>query len=344
MRRKVNSFDVARAAGVSQATVSYVLNGRSDQMIREETRQRVLEAARALGYRPNLAARTLVTGKTGMVALWVPFSFHSVYSHVMEQIVRLAKETHYRILVAQIHGETSETLNAGGLLSAVHVDGILAFDTGGLVGQIAGDAQALPAIVSFGPTYSPRVDHVGIDLYGASLQAVRHLRDSGCHRIAHATDEFALSNGDVRVRAYIEVMAESGLEPEVILMGRGDFEDSYRHLREYFDNAAAQNAVPDGLFCWNDEAAIGANRALADLGLRVPDDVAIIGSDGIRETLYSVPALSTMSQPFEEMCALAWDYLMKRLQDPAIPIQQTVLPMRLEQRASTERAAPRSQA
>ena len=344
MRRKVNSFDVARAAGVSQATVSYVLNGRSDQMIREETRQRVLEAARTLGYRPNLAARSLVTGKTGMVALWVPFSFHSVYSHVMEQIVRLAKETEYRILFAQIHGETAESLGAGGLLSAVHVDGILAFDTGALIDQIPDDAQSLPAIVSFGPTYSDRVDHVGIDLHGASLGAVRHLRASGCRRIAHATDECALNNGDVRVRAYIEVMEESGLQPEVISMGRGDYEDSYTFLREYYSSAARAAELPDGLFCWNDEAAVGANRALADLGLRVPEDVAIIGSDGIRETLYSVPALSTMSQPFAEMCELAWEYLMNRLQEPAIAIQGTVLPMRLEQRASTRRAIPAPQA
>src|SRR5262245_41856072 len=99
MSRRINSVDVARRAGVSQATVSYVLNHRQDLKIREETRRKVLEAAQELGYQPNLAARTLVTGKTGTIALWVPNTYHSVFSHVIEQVMKHAQEHRYHVVI-----------------------------------------------------------------------------------------------------------------------------------------------------------------------------------------------------------------------------------------------------
>lgn len=92
---------------------------------------------------------------------------------------------------------------------------------------------------------------------------------------------------------------------------------------------------PDGLFCFNDEVAIGANRALSELGLRVPEDVAIIGSDGIVDSLYAIPSLSTVAQPFDEMCSTAWTSLMQRIAEPKAPIMGAVLPMQLIPRGST---------
>jgi len=334
MSRKVNSVDVAKLAGVSQATVSYVLTGRKDQAIREETRRKVLDAAQSLGYRPNLAARALVTGQTRMIALWVPYSYHSVFGHVIEQIVRLASESHFRVVIVQINGETGETLSSSGLLSEWHVDGILAFDATRLVEEILDQHSGLSPIVSFGPACSHRADHVGIDLYEGSLRAVRHLVEVGCRRIAYAGYQRSLYVGDSRYDAYVQVMLETGAEPIFLPLLRGEYDDTHQAV---LDHVAAYGC-PDGLFCWNDEAAIGANRAFADLGLRVPEDVAVIGSDGIRETAYCVPTLSTMAQPFEEMCRLAWELLQRRLKEPSLPPQHVLLPMRLEKRASTSRA------
>ena len=334
MSRKVNSVDVARLAGVSQATVSYVLTGRKDQTIREETRRKVMDAAQSLGYRPNLAARALATGQTRMIALWVPYSYHSVFSHVIEQIVRSAQESRFRVVIVQIAGETGETLGPSSLLSEWHVDGILAFDATRLVEELLDRHAGLPPIVSFGPACSDRTDHVGVDLYEGSLTAVRHLYEIGCRRIAYAGYQQRLGLGEPRYDAYHHVMQEIGAEPLVLPLLRGEYDDSYQTVRDH----VTAFGCPDGLFCWNDEAAIGANRAFADLGLRVPEDVALIGSDGIRETLYSVPTLSTVAQPFEEMCRLAWEFLQRRLKEPSLPPQHTLLPMRLEKRASTSRA------
>jgi LacI family transcriptional regulator len=330
-RRKVSSSDVARLAGVSSATVSYVLNQRKDQTIREETRQKILDAVQSLGYQPNLAARSLATGKTGTIALWVPNSYHSVFSHVIEQVMHLAQEHGYHVIIVHINTETRESLLDSGLLSGWNVDAILALDARDLVNDILDSRLHAPHIVSIGPAFSARTDHVGVDLKTGSLQAVRHLYAAGCRSIAFAGVKSKLAKGDPRYDAYLSVIKESGLKPLFIELDKGDYEGSYSTLRRHF----AQQKRPDGLFCWNDETAIGANRALSELGLRVPHDVAIIGSDGIRETEYSVPALSTVAQPFAEMCRVAWQFLELRIKDSNLAIQSAVLPMTLQCRAST---------
>ncbi|MGI4792465.1 MAG: LacI family DNA-binding transcriptional regulator [Janthinobacterium lividum] len=333
MSKKVSSTDVARRAGVSRATVSYVLAGRTDLAIREVTRQKVFDAAEVLGYRPNLAARALVTGQTYMIALWVPYAYHIVFSNVIEHIMRLAQGSRFQVTIVQTYGETGETLTSGGLLSDWHVDGILAFDAKHLVEEVLGQHSHVMPIVSFGPAATQTTDNVGVDLYEGSLQALRHLEEIGCRRIAYVVGQNHFRVGEPRYDAYIQVMQEKGMEPLVIRLTRDGYNDAYQTVRHYF---ATQNRV-DGLFCWNDETAIGANRALADLGLRVPEDVALIGVDGIEETIFSVPTLSTVAQPFEEMCRLAWDFLQQRLKDPSLPLQQINLSMRLEKRASTNR-------
>jgi LacI family transcriptional regulator len=333
VKRKVSSSDVARLAGVSPATVSYVLNQRKDQTIRKETRQKIFDAVQTLGYQPNLAARTLATGKTGTVALWVPNSYHSVFSHVIEQVMQRAQEDGFHVVIVHVNTETRQSLAESGLISGWNVDAILALDACDLVNDILNAHTHAPHIISMGPAYSTRTDHVGVDLRDGSLQAVRHLFEIGCHKVAFAGVTHRLRKGDPRYDAYMQAIKESGSTPEFINLERGDYDGSYSSLREHFH---AGNR-PDGLFCWNDETAISANRALAELGLRVPDDVALIGSDGIRETEYSVPSLSTVAQPFGEMCRVAWEFLQRRLEAPRIEVQKAVLPMVLQKRASTAR-------
>ena len=329
--KKVSSSDVARLAGVSSATVSYVLNRRADQTIREETRLKVIRAVQTLGYQPNLAARTLATGKTGTVALWVPNSYHSVFSHVIEQVMQRAQEHGFHVVIVHINTETRQSLAQSGLLSGWNVDAILALDARDLIEDILDSHPQAPHIISIGPAYSTRVDHVGVDLQGGSLQAVRHLVETGRHNVAFAGVRSRMRAGDPRYDAYMQVMNESWSNPEFIELERGDYEGSYQTFCDYF----AAGSWPDGLFCWNDETAISAIRALSDLGIKVPEDVAVIGSDGIRETRYAVPAISTVAQPFGEMCELAWNFLQRRLQNPRSAIQRAILPMTLLERAST---------
>ena len=331
MKTRVNCYDVARMAGVSQATVSYVLTRREGKRISEETRLKVLHAADELGYHPSMAAKTLATGKTGTIALWLPLIHQSVFNHVAGGIVESARSGGLNVMIVQ--GQSSDSLAKIGLLSPTNVDAILAHDATGLVNDILDRPQGSPPIVSFGPAYSDRTDHVGIDLHAGSLDAVRHLFQVGCRRVAYAGHRDNLHEEDPRFRAYLKILNEFDAQPELIPLTFGDYEAGYRSVKEHIK----PNSYPDGLFCWNDEVAIGASSALSDLGLRVPQDVAIIGSDGIRETAFFQPSISTVAQPFSEMCDLVWAYLRRRLEEPACAIQSAVLPMKLVQRASTKR-------
>ncbi|HEX5322348.1 MAG TPA: substrate-binding domain-containing protein, partial [Capsulimonadaceae bacterium] len=176
-------------------------------------------------------------------------------------------------------------------------------------------------------------DHIGVDLYGGSLDATRHLLSIGCKRVAYAGNQDYLHEEDRRFAAYARAIREFHGEPILIPLDEGDYDAGYRAVLKH----VVPGDHPDGIFCWNDEVAIGAIRALAELGLRVPEDVAVIGSDGIRETAYCQPTISTVAQPFIEMFSLVGSYLQRRWQEPDLPIQGTLLPMRLIQRASTAR-------
>jgi LacI family transcriptional regulator len=314
------------------------MNPQTRQSIRDETRHRVLNAAKALGYRPNQAARTLVTGRTGMIALWVPGSYHSVFNQVIEQVMERAHASRLHVVVVEINPLIAKSLHATGLYSAANVDGILAHDCSVIADELLQMQPDAPPVVTMGPAYSSNTDHVGVDLYDGARQAVRHLYAAGCRRIVYAGYHKDMRLTEPRYAAYVSTVKELGIAPVIVELPHGNYEDSYTGILDWM----AQGNAMDGLFCWNDDAAIGANRAFADLGLRVPEDIALIGSDGIRETAYTVPTLSTMQQPFEQMCEVAWKFLMNRIAEPDHPRQASVLPMRLVQRASTMRLGQES--
>jgi len=337
VKSNVKSSDIARIAGVSRATVSYVLNNRSDQAISEETRQRVHSAVKETGYRPNSTARALATGKVDRVALWVPVPNRSVYGHVIEQTMRNTMADGYHIVIVQAAEETPESLSAAHLLDSMSFDGILALDATAIVESVMAKFTSLPSIVSMGPAYSWRTDHVGVDLKGGSLLAMRHLVEQGCRKIAFIAHRTHQSAGDPRYDAYMEVIKETDRQPEIIVV-----EDPARKdARAAVYGRYISGDRPDGLFCFNDDCAFGALKALADLGISVPEDVAVIGSDGIDEAQYVTPSISTVAQPFEQMCRLAWEFLVRRMKDPTLPMQRAILPMTLEARASSSRLATR---
>lgn len=202
-KSKVNSADIARMAGVSRATVSYIVNNRADQPVREETRQKVLDAIHRSGYRPHAGARALVSGKTKTIALWLQVVGRSVSAHVVERICRQARSADFHVVVVEIANETVQSLAAGGLLDSGTVDGIIAVDARDFVDTVLLQMQSLPPIISAGPAYTTRTDHVGVDLRGGSEAAMNHLIESGCRRIAFLVHTRELKEGDPRYDAYL---------------------------------------------------------------------------------------------------------------------------------------------
>ncbi len=327
----VTLSDIANEVKVSTATVSRILNGIDDPLISEATRKRVTEVAKAMGYKPNAVARALVSGRTNIVALWT-IGIYPVYcSNAIRCCKKPTSLANYDLRVVDLN----MLENPFGLVEWPS-DGVLAFDIGYYLNSSTevGPPPGIPT-VSFGVDFIETIDYVGVDLQKASREAVEHLAGSGRKRIACFLPSGLKYAQDARRRAYLNAMEDVGLKAEIIPLNSNhptSFRiDARKMIRDYF----TETDRPDALLCFDDEIAIGAYRGLLDLGMRVPDDVAIIGCGGIEETEYHNPPISTISIPLENICCKAWEFLYNRMQNPNVPQQEAMVEASLIVRGSS---------
>jgi LacI family transcriptional regulator len=327
---QVTIRQIAAHLGVSHATVSRVLNGRGEGFISAATRDLVVKTAKEMGYRPNAAARALATGRTGVVSVWIRTIETPFYAQVLHQLEELVTLDGYTLSITR-QRESPRSLSDAVEVSSV--DGIIAVD-------LLRDACEAPlydprrhrAVVFIGAHSPQSADYVHVDLRTGTREAVEHLLETGCRRIAYLAHEEMARSGEARFEAYRAALRDAGLISEVIRYHGACRPAARRTLVEY----VRAYGFPDGILCQNDDAAIGAFRALRDLRLRIPDDVRLIGCDGIDETEYFDPSLSTIEQPIAQMCSLAWEFLRRRLADPTLPSQQVSLPAHLLIRGSSD--------
>lgn len=320
--------DVARKAGVSHMTVSRVLNRRDMTHVSEETRDRVLCAARAVGYRPNRAAQALVVGgKTHTIAVWVRRLSSPCFANIVQKLEEIIWPDGFESIV---RGFGADRTN----LAEWPVDGTIVVANAHVDAKVdGGDETSGSPIVCIGAYVDHRFDCVYVNLEPASRQAVSHLAAQGCRRIAHVLKANAVNAADPRLAGYRSGMLAEGLADEVI-----EIEDDTRQavaqpLRKWI----SRNGCPDGFFCRNDEIAIGVYRLVRDLGLRVPEDVCIVGCDGIPELEYFDTPISTIESPNEAMCRKGWQFLKERIADPEAARQSEQMTAELVIRKSSSR-------
>ncbi len=319
----VTILDIARQVNLSHTTVSRVLNGRTAINIPETTRSRVLAVAQELGYRPNLNARALVTGRSKLIALQLYHLDSPFGMEVARELQTLAWQDGYEVLVHEFLGDDSNLRSV--------VDGVLLLD------RIFHPVDTRPAPeeqtphVALGSFYIDTIDSVGVDLRVASREAMDLLLSTGRKQIIFMGRQDAfVEQVDGRIVAYHEAMAEAGLPPLLIHSPANSRAQGRRALLDYLEN----QGVPEAVFCQNDELAMGCYRALRERGLQVPGDVAVIGCDGIDEGQFLTPALTTISQPVAALCSQGWAFLKRRIEDRTCPLQQAVLPASLVLRES----------
>lgn len=319
--------DVAALAEVSGCTVSYVLSGRKDVVIAPATRTRVIEAARQLGYQPNHAARSLVTGSSKIVSLWAG-KFSPYYAMVTNHLRAQVKQSGYQMLVSDIEIDL-ESLSVGTWSG----DGVIALEYPEQAdAYLKSHPEFRVPVISIGVYHREHGDYVGVDLYGGARKAVEHLRGLGCKRIAYV--DTALANGvenDPRRTAYQDSLKEYGLATEEIVIAQPSRSEARLAIREY----VAQHGCPEGLFCHNDDIAIGVYRGLMDLGIDVPSQVALVGCDGIEDTEYLERPITTIVQPVEAMCRMGWEFLQHRMADRTLPPQRHIFDTELIVRESS---------
>ncbi|GLY40152.1 LacI family transcriptional regulator [Amycolatopsis sp. NBRC 101858] len=295
--------DVAEHAGVSVRTVSNVVNG--FRYVAPATRERVQASIDALGYRPNMAARTLRRGRTGLVALVVPEIDSPYFAELAARTVRIAGLRGLTVLIDQTDGDAEREKELLHGRRSQLVDGVVFSPWAVAPAELAARTDSVP-LVLLGEHDGPAgVDHVAIDNVAAAREATGHLLATGRRRIAAVGIQPRSLNATARQRlaGYREALGDlPRLEVPVQRLHRAD---GHRAMLELLDHAEP----PDAVFCFTDELALGALRAAADRGLAVPGDLALVGFDDIEDGRFSVPALTTVSPDKDRIAELALDCL-----------------------------------
>ena len=320
--QRVTLQDIAQVAGLNIMTVSNALRGSS--IVAPATRERIERIAHELNYIPNSAARALSTGRTGLVAIMSGPLDEPYYATMVRLLGRRLNAEGYRVVLTST--EIEDLTDAAGNKS---IDGAIAIDRHDLIEQF--QTQSPTPCVSIGTYERSFIDNVRVDLSAGVTEAVTIMLKARRQRIAYLVTSFHLSQPtEVRADAYLNTLAKAGREPEIINLDTNFFDQMEVRFRAYLES----NGCPDALLCQNDETAMCVFRVLRDAGYRVPDDVLLVGCDGQVHMKYFDPPLSTVAQPVEEMCEVAWQFLKNRMVTPALPFQQAVFQGQLIRRES----------
>ena len=324
--------DVAERAGVSVTSVSHVIN--ETRPVSYELRERVLAAMEELGYHPNRLARSLRSGKTHTIGTIVPDSADPFFAEVARGIEDTAFENGYSLILCNSDANLDKEAFYTDVLVEKQVDGILFLAAGGSTGRILDLQQrGMPVVVVDRELPAAHVDSVVTDNAGGGWSATRHLIDLGHRRIGYIAGPSDLTLSEYRFTGYRKALKEAGIAVDESLVVRGafDFESGYRAARQLLTHSQR----PTAIFACNDLMAIGAICAAVELGLRVPEDLSVIGYDDVPLASYSNPPLTTIAQPIYDLGVVAASMLLERLHDPVRPARRIVLDVELQIRRST---------
>jgi LacI family repressor for deo operon, udp, cdd, tsx, nupC, and nupG len=336
MANGVTLRDVAALAGVSSRTVSNVVNGYAP--VSEATRARVQQAVDELGYRPNVLARNLASGRSGQIAVVVPYLDTPYFAELLQGIIRAARVQGYNVLIDQTDGdaEHEKTFLTRGSQHLLF-DGVIFSPLGLAQPDLSERDASLPLVVLGERVSDGGFDHIGIDDVAASREATEHLLGLGRRRVAAIGDQPYRTGEAAQLRTLGFRLAHerAGVpvrEEYVISTPRFNRSDGATAMAHLLDLAEP----PDAVFCYSDLIALGALHTLAARGLRVPEDIAIVGYDDIEDARYSNPPVTTISPAKDVIAETAVERLLKRIGSSApVPGMEIRAPYRLIPRAST---------
>jgi len=329
--KKVTLNDVADHSGVSYQTVSRVIN--NHPRVADETRKRVLKSIEELNYHPNRAARSLVTNRSDTIAI---ISFGTMFygpGQMVANITQHAKKNGYRVSPSSVHKlERSDVKAALDDLHEHLIDGLI------MVAPIVSDFMAeiremvgdIP-FIQIDTKPQPGIASVVIEQRYGSQLAVEHLIELGHRQIAEISGPMNWYDAITRHESFVETMQQHDLPHSMVVEGSWSSESGYEGVKSLLDD----DAEFTGLVVANDQMALGAIAALNERGMRIPEDVSVVGFDNIPESAYFLPALTTVDQNFESMGEQAVEYLVSLIQNPDAHIHQRVLYPELVVRNST---------
>ena len=328
-KKRVTIKDIAKTLGVSHTTVSRALSRNKSHMVSEETRRRVEQVAEEFSYRPNLLAKGFATGRTGTLGLLASESCQDQAGTQIESFLRAADERNYRLLVG-MSAEWGSSAPASGQATqmasdqAAQMEQFISSGIDGLLVQTMGDVgeseriqaavdDRVPVVTFHYP--APGFPGVVLDYAAGFQRATEHLIALGHRRIGFLGENWEGRGHDAaRGRGYFKAMTEHGLHPVCLPVGRQQTESGYRLSREVKGRFSA-------LLCCSDYTAIGVFRGLGESGIRVPADVAIVGSGDSDVSAFVTPALTTQSTPTRGIARAAMELMVKILEGREVACQ-----------------------
>lgn len=330
--RRPTINDVAARAGVSKSLVSLAIRG-SDR-VSDESRALILQAAEELGYRPNAAARSLADRRSHTVGVLVHDLHNPVFAQVLDGVQEVVREHGYRTMLVTGHGDADREATEISSLLEFQVEGLILISHG-LDPRVARRvARECPVVIVMrSDITAPGITTVSTDDVAGARAATEHLLSLGHTRVAHISGSTSQVAQD-REAGYREAMAQAGLADRIVV-AEGHFTEEGGRLaaRQLLDQSPGTTAM----FVANDLSALGALAALQEADLRVPEDVSIIGFDGMSLAALGTLGLTTMAQPLEEMGREAAEHLFRRINDPRSRATRQSLLSELHPRGTTAR-------
>lgn len=323
----ITIVDVAREAGVSYSTVSRVVN--NFKYVKPETRDKVEAAMDKLGYVANLKARSLAGGRSQVIGLLIYELDTSYHVEIVRGIDAEITNSEYDLMLSTTHKRKRKESTYVTQLTQGMVDGLLFILPRNLEAYTGDlDRKQFPYVL---------IDHPGMDdvncntitvtNWQGAYDATQYLIDLGHRRIGFITGFIEVASAQDRLAGYQTAVRDNGLFIDPELICKGDFleESGYEAAKKFL----SIEKPPTAIFASSDVSAFGAMRAIDEAGLRVPEDISIIGFDDVPESSYIRPRLTTVRQPLREMGELATRMLVARVEDPTIPSEHVELPTTL---------------
>ena len=324
--------DVARLAGVSTSTVSHVIN--NNRFVSEQVRDRVEQAIRELNYAPSALARSLKIKQTRTIGMLLTASSNPFYSEVVRGVENSCYERGYSLILCNTEGDEERMNRSLETLMQKRVDGLLMMCTETHLpsADILNRYPSVPMVMMDWAPFEGRGDIIQDNaLLGGEL-ATQYLIDRGYTRIACIAGPLDKTPARLRLDGFHQAMAASGLAvpPGYVVDGDFEFQGGFNAMNQLL----ALDPPPQAVFTSNDAMAVGVYHALYQAGLRVPQDMAVMGYDNSELARYLTPPLSTIHQPKDELGELAIDTLIHRMSDPDASQQTLVLTPELVERGS----------
>jgi LacI family transcriptional regulator len=315
--------------------VSHVING--TRYVSDELRARVLAAIDELNYQPSNVARSLRRQETHTIGMVIPDNCNPFFAEVARGIEDASFEQGYNVILCNSEGNMQKELSYLGLLIAKRVDGIVLVPTGATQAQAIMDtlaSQETTIVIVDREIPGLEVDVLTSDSRQGGYQATRYLLELGHRRIACIAGPSPMTPSAGRVAGYRMALAEAGVSVDEQLILSGDFQSQSGHTLMQTLLKLAER--PTAVFASNDMMAIGAICAIHQAGLRVPEDISVVGFDDIALASFSWPPLTTVAQAKQKMGALAYQMLQRRMQDRDSPPQRELLETELVIRSSCQ--------